>query len=156
MAKQNVNFSKTVNIVNRKARYEYEFIDKYMAGIVLTGTEVKSVRESKVNLQHAFCFIKKDGVYIKEMHISPYTQASHYNHDATRDRRLLLKKNEINKLSSKSQEKGLTIVPTRLFINDRGLVKIEIALAKGKKLHDKRESIREKDQKRELDRLKLY
>ncbi len=155
MAKHNVNFSKKVNIVNRKARYEYEFIDKYLAGIVLTGTEVKSVRESKVNLQHAYCFIQKDEIYLKEMHISPYSQASHYNHEPTRERKLLLKKNEIGKLSSKSQEKGLTIIPTRLFINDRGLVKIEIALARGKKLHDKRESIKEKDQKRELERLKF-
>lgn len=148
-------FHKTVNIKNRKASFEYQFIDKYVAGVVLTGTEVKSVRETKVNLQHAYCAFKKDELYIREMHISPYTLASHYNHEATRERKLLLNRQELKKLMTKSQEKGLTIIPVRLFINDRGLVKIEIALAKGKKLYDKREDIKQKDIKREMARIKI-
>jgi SsrA-binding protein len=148
-------FQKTVNIKNRKASFEYQFIDKYVAGVVLTGTEVKSVRETKVNLQHAYCTFKKDELYIREMHISPYTLAAHYNHEATRERKLLLNRQELKKLMTKSQEKGLTIIPVRLFINDRGLVKIEIALAKGKKLYDKREDIKQKDIKREMARIKI-
>ncbi|MCC5930359.1 MAG: SsrA-binding protein SmpB [Cyclobacteriaceae bacterium] len=148
-------FQKTVNIKNRKASFEYQFIDKFTAGIVLTGTEVKSVRESKVNLQHAYCTFKKDELYIREMHISPYKLAAHYNHEATRERKLLLNRQELKKLMAKSQEKGLTIIPVRLFINDRGLIKIEIALAKGKKLYDKREDIKQKDIKREMARIKI-
>ncbi len=153
MAKQE-RFSKHVSIKNRKAGFEYHFHEKFIAGIVLTGTEIKSIRESKVNLQHAYCVISRGEIFVKEMHITPYKQASHYNHEATRERKLLLNKKEINKLEAKTQQKGLTIVPIRLFITDKGLAKLEIALASGKKLHDKRQDIKEKDQKRELDRIK--
>ncbi len=155
MAKQNVSFSKNVNIVNRKARFEYEFIDKFIAGIVLKGTEIKSIRESKASLQHAYCLIRGDEVFVRDLHISPYSQAAHYNHDPVRERKLLLNKREIKKLAAKSKEKGLTIIPTRLFINNRGFAKLEIALAKGKKTHDKRQDIKERDQKRELDRMRF-
>jgi SsrA-binding protein len=153
--KDKSRFSNDINIKNRRAKYEYEFIDTYMAGLVLKGTEIKSIREGKVNLQDGFCFFKKGELFSKGVHISPYTQGSFYNHEEGRERKLLLKRQELNKLESKMNEKGLTIIPTRLFINDRGMAKLEIALAKGKKIHDKRDSIKDKDVKRELDRMKF-
>ena len=152
MAKGKSRFSNTVNINNRKARYEFELLDKYVAGMQLQGTEIKSIREGKVNMQDAFCYFKGNELFVKQMHISPYAQGTHYNHKSDRERKLLLNKVELRKLSEKSLEKGLTIVPTRLFINDRGFAKLEIALGRGKKLHDKRESLKEKDTKREIDR----
>lgn len=148
-------FKNNINIKNRKARYEYQFIDQYIAGMQLTGTEIKSIREGKITLHEGYCFLRDGEVFVKNVHISPYKQGTHYNHEPTRERKLLLKKKEIQKLESKGAEKGLSIVPTRLFINDRGLAKLEIALAKGKKLYDKREDIKKKDTKRELDRMKL-
>jgi SsrA-binding protein len=147
-------FSKTVNIRNRQATFEFELLDKYVAGIVLTGTEIKSIREGKVTLQEGYCYINEGELFVKGINITPYAQGTHYNHEATRERKLLLKRSEINKLELK-MEKGLTVIPVRLFINDRGFAKLEIALARGKKLHDKRESIRERDAKRELDRMKI-
>ncbi|CAN5553993.1 SsrA-binding protein [soil metagenome] len=153
MAKEN-RFSNNIQIKNRKASFEYHFLDTFIAGIVLTGTEIKSIREGKVNLQDAFCVFYGNELWVKQMHISPYTQASHYNHEMTRERKLLLTKKELKKLLAKN-EKGLTIIPIRLFINDRGLAKIEIALAKGKKLYDKREDIKDRDIKREMDRIKI-
>ena len=153
MAKE--RFSKTVNIQNRQARFEYEILDKYTAGIVLTGTEIKSIREGKVNLQDGYCYFNQGEVFVKGVNISPYAQGTHYNHEATRERKLLLKKTEIRKMEGKIEEKGLTLVPLRLFINDRGFAKMEIAVARGKKLHDKRDSMRERDAKRELDRMKI-
>lgn len=152
MAKQN-KFEKHINIKNRKASFEYEFLDKYVAGIMLKGTEIKSIREGKVSLTEAFCFFRNGELFIKQMHIAPYVLATYYNHDAVRERKLLLGKKELNKLESKFEEKGLSIIPVRLFINDRGLAKLEIALARGKKLHDKRQNIKEKDAKRDLDRM---
>jgi SsrA-binding protein len=154
MSKQKQSFSKHINIKNRKAGFEYQFIEKFVAGIQLTGTEIKSIRESKASIQHAYCMVRNNEVYVKEMHISPYKQATHYNHEPTRERKLLLNKNEIKKIAGKSQEKGLSIIPLRLFLNDRGLAKLEIALAKGKKIHDKRHDIKAKDEKRELDRMR--
>jgi len=148
-------FSNDINIRNRQAGFEYELLDKYVAGLVLTGTEIKSIREGKVNLQDGYCYLNNEEVFVKGINITPYAQGTHYNHDATRERKLLLKRSEIRKLEGKVEEKGLTLVPTRLFINDRGLAKLEFALAKGKKLHDKRDSIKERDAKRELSRLKL-
>ena len=121
----------------------------------LQGTEIKSIREGKVNMQDAFCYFKREELFVKQMHISPYAQGTHYNHVSDRERKLLLNKKELEKLNAKSQEKGLSIIPTRLFINDQGIAKLEIALAKGKKLHDKRDSIKERDTKRELDRMKF-
>ena len=153
MSKQ--RFSNDINIRNRQASYEYELMDKYVAGIVLTGTEIKSIREGKVNLQDGFCFFNKGELFVRGVNITPYAQGTHYNHEATRERKLLLKRTELRKLESKVDEKGFTLVPTRLFINERGLAKMEIALARGKKMHDNRESIKERDAKRELDRMKF-
>ncbi|GGF18688.1 SsrA-binding protein SmpB [Echinicola rosea] len=151
--KKDNRFSKIVNIKNRKASFEYEFLDKYIAGISLKGTEIKSIREGKVSLKEAYCYFKRGELFIKQMHISPYTQAAHFNHDAVRERKLLLNRKELDKLESKLTEKGLAIIPVRIFINDRGLAKVEIALGRGKKLHDKRQDIKKKDAKRELDRM---
>lgn len=153
MSKQ--RFSNDINIRNRQASFEYELLDKYVAGIVLTGTEIKSIREGKVNLQDGYCYIKNGEMFVKGINITPYAQGTHYNHDATRERKLLLKKSEIGKLEGKVEEKGLTLVPLRLFINDRGFAKLEIAIGRGKKVHDKRESIKERDARRELDRMKI-
>ena len=148
-------FSNDINIRNRQAGYEYELLDRYVAGMVLRGTEIKSIREGKVNLQDGYCYMNQGELFMKGVTITPYAQGTHYNHEAGRERKLLLKRSEIKKLEGKMEEKGLTVVPTRLFINDRGLAKIEIAVGRGKKLHDKRDSMRERDAKRELDRLKL-
>jgi SsrA-binding protein len=148
-------FSGNIQIKNRKARYEYEFLDKFIAGIVLKGTEIKSIREGKVNLTDGYCYFKKGELFAKGIHISPYENSSFYQHDETRERKLLMKRRELRKLESKLNEKGLTLVPIRLFINDRGFAKLELALGKGKKIYDKRDSIKERDTKRELQRMKL-
>lgn len=153
MGKQ--RFAKDINIRNRQASFEYELMDKYIAGIVLTGTEIKSIREGKVNLQDGYGYFNNGELFVKGVNISPYAQGTHYNHEATRERKLLLKRSELKKLEARSEEKGLTLVPTRLFINDRGFAKMEIALGRGKKMHDKRDSIKERDAKRELDRMKF-
>lgn len=155
MGKDKQRFSSSINIKNRKASYEFSFIDTYTAGMQLQGTEIKSIREGKVQMQDAFCYFQGEELFVKQMHISPYAQGTHYNHVSDRERKLLLKKRELEKLHEKSDEKGLSIIPTRLFINDRGFAKLEIALAKGKKLHDKRDSIKDRDTKRELDRMKF-
>lgn len=152
MAKSN-RFEKFVNIKNKKASFEFEFIDTYVTGVMLSGTEIKSIRESKVSLTEAFCIFMDGELYIRQMHIAPYSMAASYNHVAVRDRKLLLKKKELVKLETKSAEKGLAIIPVRIFINDRGLAKLEIALARGKKTHDKRQDLKEKDAKRELQRM---
>ncbi|MBL0745397.1 SsrA-binding protein SmpB [Chryseolinea lacunae] len=148
-------FSNDINIKNRQAGFDYELLDKWVAGMVLTGTEIKSIREGKANLQDGYCYLSNGELFAKGINITPYAQGTHYNHEATRERKLLLKRSELKKLEGKVEEKGLTLVPTRLFINDRGIAKLEIALAKGKKTHDKRDSIKERDAKRELHRLKL-
>ncbi len=142
-----------VNIKNKKASFEFTFIDKFVAGIMLQGSEIKSIREGKVNLQASYCVIHHEEAFVKELHISPYKDASHYNHEPKRERKLLLNKREIKKLTEKSQEQGLTIIPVRLFVTNKGLAKLEIALAKGKKLHDKRHDIKEKDVKRDLAKI---
>lgn len=148
-------FSNDINIRNRQAGFQYELMDKYVAGIVLTGTEIKSIREGKVNLQDGYCYLNNGEIFAKGINITPYAQGTHYNHEATRERKLLLKKSEIRKLEGKVEEKGFALVPVRLFINDRGLAKLEIALGKGKKLFDKRENIKEREAKRELNRMKI-
>lgn len=140
-----------INIKNRKAAFEYFLLDKYVAGIQLTGTEIKSIRESKASIAEAYCIITNGELWVKNMHVAEYEKGSYNNHEPKRDRKLLLTKKEINKLSRKL-DKGLTIIPTRLFINDKGYAKLEIALAQGKKLYDKREDIKQKETKRELDR----
>jgi len=123
--------------------------------MALKGTEIKSIREGKVNLQDGYCYFNNGEVFVKGITINAYAQGTHYNHEVARERKLLLKKSEIKKAEAKVEEKGLTLIPLRLFINNRGYAKLEIALAKGKKLHDKRTSIKEKDVKRELSRIKL-
>jgi len=148
-------FSNDINIRNRQAGFEYELLEKHVAGMVLTGTEIKSIREGKVNLQDGYCYLNDGEMFVKGINITPYAQGTHYNHEATRERKLLMKRSELKKLEGKIEERGLTLVPTRLFINDRGLAKLEIAIGRGKKLHDKRDSIKERDAKRELNRLKL-
>jgi SsrA-binding protein len=155
MSKTKERFSNNINIRNRQAGYEFELLDKYVAGMVLTGTEIKSIREGKVMLQDGYCYFNNSELFVKAIHITPYAQGTHYNHDATRERKLLLKRSELKKIETKIEEKGLTLIPTRLFLNERGLAKLEIALARGKKLHDKRDSIKERDARRELDRMKL-
>ena len=145
---------KGINIKNKKATFNYELIDKLVAGIVLKGTEIKSIRNGKANLNEAFCVVVNEELFIKGMHISPYEFGTHYNHEAKADRKLLLKKKEITKWDTKTKEKGLTIVPVRLFVTDKGYAKVEVALAKGKKTHDKRESLKQKDSNRELARVK--
>ncbi|WP_462249031.1 SsrA-binding protein SmpB [Ekhidna sp.] len=153
--KDKSRFSNNIQIKNRKAGYEYEFVEKIEAGIMLKGTEIKSLREGKASIQEAYCYFKKEELFIKGMTISPYAQASFESHEMTRDRKLLLKKRELEKFKAKMEEKGLTIIPLRIYINSRGLAKLEIALAKGKKIYDKRDSIKKKDQKRELERMKI-
>lgn len=155
MSKDKNRFSNDIQIKNRKASYEFEFVEKVEAGIILKGTEIKSLREGKASIQEAYCYFKKGELFIKGMNISPYSQASFESHDMTRDRKLLLKKRELEKFKSKTEEKGLTIIPVKIYINSRGLAKLQIALAKGKKIYDKRESIKKKDQKRELERMKI-
>lgn len=150
--KEDKRFSNNVQIRNRKATFEFELIDTYVAGLVLKGTEIKSIREGKASITEAHCYFDREELYIKGMTISAYTNASFYSHDLTRERKLLLKKREMEKLRAKSEEKGLTIIPLRIFINDRGFAKLELALAKGKKLYDKRESIKKKDVARDLER----
>lgn len=155
MSQEKKKFSNNINIKNRKASFEYHFLEKYLAGIVLTGSEIKSLREGRASLQHAYCYVHRKELFVKDMNIPQYSQAKHFNHEPTRERKLLLKRNEIEKLEEKTREKSITIVPTRLFINDRGLAKLEIALAQGKKLHDKREDIRKKDMERELSKMRF-
>lgn len=152
MSKDPKRFSNSVQIRNKKASFEYELVDTYIAGLILKGTEIKSIRESKASIQEAHCFFDGNLLKVKGMTISQYNNASFYAHELTRERVLLLKKRELEKLKSKAEEKGLTIIPLRIFINDRGYAKLEIALARGKKLHDKRDSIKQKDVKREMER----
>lgn len=144
--------SNTVNIENRRARFDYTFLETLTAGLVLRGTEIKSIREGKAGLSDSYCYFKNDELFVKNFHITEYANASFYNHAPERERKLLLSKHELDKWQRKIKDQGLTIVPVRLFINDRGFAKMEIALAKGKKAFDKRESIKKKDIERELNR----
>ena len=155
MSTEKQRFSNNIQIKNRKAGFEYEFLDKYEAGIILKGTEIKSLREGKASVQEAYCHVHNDEIFIKGMTISPYRESSFHSHDQQRERKLLLKKKEIGKIKSKTEERGLTIVPTRVYINKRGYAKVEIAVARGKKIYDKRDSIKKKDQDRELQRMKI-
>lgn len=144
----------TTIIQNRKANFEYFIIETLLAGIQLTGTEVKSIRDKKASISEAYCHIQDGEIFIKNMHIAEYRQIKHTNHEPLRDRKLLLNKKEINKLEKSIKEKGLTIIPLNIKLSEIGLIKIEIGLVKGKKSYDKRDSIKEKDAKRELDRTK--
>lgn len=146
----------TPEVVNRRARHEYNFIDKYEAGIALWGTEVKALRAGKANLSDAYCLFEKGELFVRNMHISEYENGTYANHEARRTRKLLLHRSELKKLERRVMEKGFTIVPYRLYFTDRGFVKLEIALAQGKKSFDKRETIKEKDTKRDLERFRKY
>ena len=141
-----------VNIQNRKARFEYELLEELIAGIQLTGTEIKSVRMGKVSLDQAYCIFHENELYIRGMNIAEYEMGNIYNHEPVRDRKLLLKRRELNKWQGKLKDAGLTIVPLRMFIQENGWAKVKIALVRGKKMHDKRDSIKERDVKRDLDR----
>lgn len=145
---------KSVNIQNKKARFEYELLDKFVAGLQLTGTEIKSIRLSKASIAESFCSFKKDELFIVGMNIEEYAFGTYSNHQPKRDRKLLLNRLELDKIQKKLKDVGLTVVPLRLFLNEKGWAKIEIAVAKGKKLHDKRNSIKDKDIQRDIDRAK--
>ncbi|MDT3401891.1 SsrA-binding protein SmpB [Mucilaginibacter terrae] len=145
--------SEQLYIKNKKAYFEYHILDEYTAGVKLLGTEIKSIREGKANLNDAFCTFISEQLYIRALHISEYSHGSFYNHEAKRDRVLLLTKKELKKLKTRSEEKGLTIIPLAMFISERGFAKIKIALAQGKKTFDKRETMKERDSKIELSRV---
>lgn len=145
--------SKDINIKNRRANFDYAISDTFTAGIVLTGTEIKSIRQGKASLVDTFCYVNNGEVWIKNMYIAEYFYGSYNNHSERRDRKLLLNKKEIAKLEKNGKEAGFTIVPLRLFINDRGLAKLVIGLGRGKKEYDKRQSIKEREDKRNMARL---
>ena len=142
-----------IEIKNKKAKYEYEFIETFTAGLVLTGTEIKSIRQGKASIMEGYCRVMNHELYVLNMHISEYDKGGFVNHQPTRQRKLLLQKKEIKKIEKKLKDVGLTVVPTRLFISDSGFAKLNIALAKGKKLYDKRESLKQQDTKRHIDRM---
>lgn len=145
----------TVNIKNKRAKFEYDLLDTYTAGIVLTGTEIKSIRESRASIAESFCEFNDQGeLFIINMTIEEYVYGNYYNHSPKAERKLLLNKRELKKLEKEVRNVGLTIVPLRLFINEKGYAKLDIALARGKKLYDKRETIKDRDNKRNLDRIK--
>ncbi|MDY0201456.1 MAG: SsrA-binding protein SmpB [Bacteroidales bacterium] len=143
-----------ISIKNKKAYFQYEIIETYTAGIVLTGTEIKSIRMSKASMVDAYCKFINGELWLTGMHIAEYSFGTYNNHEPKRERKLLLNRTELRKLFRNSQEKGLTIVALKLFVTARGLAKVDIGLARGKKLHDKREDLKQKDSKREMDRLK--
>lgn len=141
-----------VHIENRRAKFDYQFLEKFVAGMVLTGTEIKSIREGKAALVDSYCYFRNGELFIKNMNITPYSEGTHYNHEPNRERKLLLSKAELRKLDKKLKDQGLTVVPVRLFISESGYAKLEIALAKGKKEFDKRESIKKRDTEKEIAR----
>lgn len=146
------NIQQKVSIKNRRASFDYSFIEKFTAGLVLVGTEIKSIRQGKASLVDSYCYFKNGELFIKNMNISEYTEGNVYNHEPTRERKLLLSKQELTKLQKKMKDQGLTIIPLSLFTSDSGYAKLEIALAKGKKLFDKREDMKAKDIDRDLKR----
>ena len=146
---------KSINIVNKKARFSYDLLDTYTAGIVLTGTEIKSIRASKASIAESFCEFNDSGeLLVINMTVQQYDHGNHFNHRPKAERKLLLNKKELHKLEKEVKNTGLTIIPTKLFINEKGFAKLKIALAKGKKLFDKREAIKERENKRNLDRIR--
>lgn len=145
---------KELEFVNRKARFEYEFIEEVEAGIKLLGTEIKSIRAGHVNLRDGYCVFDRGELILRSLYIGEYKQGNQFNHEERRPRKLLLKRQELRKWEKKVKEKGLTIVPYRVFLNERGLAKVEVALVQGKKTYDKRETIRNRENKRQLDRIK--
>ena len=146
---------KSINIVNKKARFSYDLLDTYTAGIVLTGTEIKSIRASKASIAESFCEFNDSGeLFVINMTVQEYDHGNHFNHRPKAERKLLLNKKELRKLEKEVKNTGLTIIPTKLFINEKGFAKLKIALAKGKKLFDKRETIKDRENKRNIDRIK--
>lgn len=141
-----------VNIKNKRASFDYELLDTYQAGIVLTGTEIKSIRLGKASLVDTFCFFNNGELWVKNMYIAEYFYGTYNNHQARRDRKLLLTKKELQKIQRLSKESGFSVIPTKIYISDKGLAKIIVAVAKGKKVYDKRESIKERVDKRQMDR----
>lgn len=148
----NKRFTNEVRIKNNKARYEFELMDDFIAGIQLAGTEIKSIRESKANINEAFVSLLGQELFVRNMFVAEYTEGTYSNHLPKRDRKLLLNKNEIKKIRKHMLIKGYTAIPTLLFVNENGLAKLKFSLAKGKKLHDKRESLKQKDLKRQIER----
>ena len=153
-AKEKEKKNRTIEIVNRKAKFEYQFLSEFEAGIILTGTEIKSIRLGEANIKEAYCLFLREELFIRNMFVAEYKYGTHNNHEPRRDRKLLLKKAELQKLQRKVKEKGFTIIPYKLFISDRGFAKIIIALVTGKRQYDKRATIKERENKRELDRIK--
>jgi len=143
---------KSISIKNKKASHEYILIQEFTAGIQLTGTEIKSIRDGKASIADAYCSFTGEELFVRNMHIAEYVLGTHYNHEPKRDRKLLLTKRELRKLNVKVKERGFTIIPTLLFINDKGFAKLTIALARGKHSYDKRETLKKKDIQREIDR----
>ena len=144
--------STDLNIRNKKAYFEYHILEEFTSGIQLLGTEIKSIRDGKANINDAFCAFLNKQLYIRNMHIAEYSHGSFYNHEAKRDRILLLNKKELAKLKAKTEEKGFTIIPLKIFVNNRGFAKVLIGLAQGKKIYDKRETLKDRDSKIEMDR----
>ena len=142
-----------INIKNKRATFDYELLDTYTAGIVLTGTEIKSIRLGKAGLVDTFCYLEKGELWVRNMYIAEYFYGSYNNHNARRERKLLLSKKELKKIDRMVKETGNTIVPLRVFLNEKGLAKVVIAIARGKKQYDKRQSLKEKDDKRTMDRV---
>ncbi len=148
---------KNINIQNKKAKFNYSFLDKFVAGIVLSGTEIKSIRNGSASISESFCEFKNpSSLFVVNMNIDPYENASYFNHSPKASRKLLLNKNELKKLYNEVNKIGLSIIPLKLFINAKGLAKLEIALAKGKKLYDKRDTIKDRENKINIDRVKKY
>jgi SsrA-binding protein len=145
-----------ISIRNKRASFEYYLLEEFVAGLQITGTEIKSIREGKANLTDAYCGFKGEELFVINMHVAEYALGTHYNHEPKRDRKLLLNKRELRKIAVKTKEKGLTMIPMELFVNEKGLAKLKFAIAKGKKLYDKRETLKTKDNKREMDRSAEY
>lgn len=142
-----------VNIKNRKATFDYEIVETFTAGIVLTGTEIKSIRQGKAGLTDTYCMVENRELWVKNMYIAEYSYGSYNNHSTHRDRKLLLSRKEINRIAKQSQQPGYSVVPLRLFINEQGLAKLDIAVARGKKMYDKRQAIKEREDKRNMQRM---
>lgn len=153
MSKSEVVFVPKVEVKNRRAEFEFELLEKFVAGVMLLGTEIKSLREGSGNIAEAYCLFRDEELYIKSMNIPEYSHGTYANHEPLRLRKLLLTKRELRRIEAKVKERGLSIVPVRLFISERGHAKIEIALARGKKKFDKRETLKQKENKREMDRV---
>ncbi len=148
--------SNDINIRNKRASFDYEFLEEYNAGIILTGTEIKSVRAGKASLVDSYCYFDKGELWVKGIHIAEYRLGTYYNHEEKRERKLLLTRKELRKLERNVKETGLTIIPVKMFITDKGWAKLRIALAKGKKEYDKRETLKLKEAKRDMDRVRKF